>query len=111
LDRAESHGCKPRLSLPARWLPGLAGGQVGGLAFLAVCGLLGISLALVGIHAYEIVRALDQVTSNLGGVSKADVLANGLVNILRDTGPVLGLAFTVYLLAPSGEEDPTRGTV
>jgi hypothetical protein len=60
----------------ARCLPGLAGGQVGGLAFLAVCGLLGISLALVGIHVYEIVRALDQVTSNLGGVSKADVLAS-----------------------------------
>lgn len=92
----------------ARWLPALGAGPVGGVAFLAVCGLLGISLALIGLHVYEIVRGIDQVTSTLNGVGKADVLANGLITTMRDTGPVLGLAAAVYLLAPSAEDDEDR---
>ena len=92
----------------ARWLPDLAADQVGGLAFLAVCGLLGIASALVTLHIYEIVRTIDQVTSNLGGVGKSDVLATGLIDTLRDTGTVLGLAAAVYLLAPSVDEVDDR---
>jgi hypothetical protein len=90
----------------ARWLPPLALGRVGGLAFFSVCGLLGMSLALIGIHVYEIVRQLDQVVPSLG-VKKQDVLASGLETTLRDTGPVLGLAIAVYLLAPGEDEAPS----
>jgi hypothetical protein len=87
----------------ARWLPPLALGRVGGLAFFAVCGLLGMSLALIGVHVYEIVRQLDQFAPGLG-VKKQDVLATALETTLRDTGPVIGLAMVVYLLAPGEDE-------
>ena len=73
-----------------------------------VCGLLGIASALVTLHIYEIVRTIDQVTSNLGGVGKSDVLATGLIDTLRDAGTVLGLAAAVYLLAPSVDEVDDR---
>jgi hypothetical protein len=88
----------------ARWLPPLALGRVGGLALFAASGLLGISLALIGVHVYEIVRQLNQFVPSLG-VKKQDVIATGLETTLRDTGPVLGLAIAVYLLAP-GEDEP-----
>jgi hypothetical protein len=61
-------------------------------------------VALIGMHVYEIVRVLDRISSSFGGVSKSDVLASGLVDILRDTGLVLGLAAAVYLLAPADDE-------
>jgi hypothetical protein len=88
----------------ARWLPPLALGRVGGLAFFAVCGLLGMSLALIGVHVYEIVRQVDQFAPGLG-VKKQDLVASDLETTLRDTGPVLGLAIAVYLLGP-GEDEP-----
>jgi hypothetical protein len=86
----------------ARWLPPLAAGAVGRLAFGVVCGLVGIAVALVGLNVYEVVRQLDQATT-IGGVGphKADILASGLTDILRDVGPVIGLAAAVYLLAPA----------
>jgi uncharacterized membrane protein YhaH (DUF805 family) len=86
-------------------LPALADDRVGRLSFWSVCLLLGIAVALVAMNVYEIVRAIDRVTTNLGGVGKSDVLATGLSSILQQAGPVLGLAAAVYLLAPSG--DPT----
>jgi hypothetical protein len=89
----------------ARLLPNLAPGRVGDVAFFLVCGLLGVALSLIAIEIYEIVRDIDKVTANLGGVNKADVLASGLATILRDVGPVLGLAGAVYLLAPGSDDD------
>jgi len=44
----------------ARWLPELAPGQVGGLAFFVVTGLLAAALALVGLHTYTLINQLDR---------------------------------------------------
>jgi hypothetical protein len=93
----------------AQWLPPLAPGRVGALAFVTVCVLLGVTLAIVGIHIYEIVRALDAIGASPipGVVNKSDIVANGAAEILRDAGPVLGLAVAVYLLAPAADEPDT----
>jgi hypothetical protein len=80
----------------SRWLPELAPDEVGGLAFFAVCGLLGIVLALVGIHIYLIVRVGDESLSGGKGV----LVAGELGAALRDVGTVFGLACAVFLLAP-----------
>lgn len=89
----------------ARWLPELGAGRVGGLALLVVCGLLGMALAIAGLHIYEIVREIDRSTSLGTTTDKPDLLALGVINILREAGPLLGLAAAVYLLAPAGEDD------
>ncbi len=46
--------------VPARRLPDLASGRVGGMAFFATCGLFGVALSLVGLNAWEIVRELNR---------------------------------------------------
>jgi hypothetical protein len=89
----------------ARWLPDLGGGRVAGVAFLVVCGLVGMVFALVALHVYEIVRQLDSASSLGVGNAKPDVIANGLLAMLRDIGPILGLAAAVYLLAPAPDQD------
>jgi hypothetical protein len=93
-------------ALPARWLPDLGQGQVAGVAVLVVCGLVGMVSALVALHVYEIVRQLDSASSLGVGNAKPDVIANGLLAMLRDIGPILGLAAAVYLLAPEQDESP-----
>jgi hypothetical protein len=60
----------------ARWLPDLAAGQVGGLAFFLVCGMLGAALGLLGVHIY-----------------------------VFEVGSLLGFAAVIYLLAPPLEDD------
>jgi hypothetical protein len=80
----------------SRWLPSLASGMVGGLAFLAVCGLIGAALALVGVHVYLIVRAAER---NFG-TERAEIVAQGLTLLLWEAGSLLGFAWAVYLLAP-----------
>lgn len=92
-------------ALPAGWLPDLGEGRVAGVAFLVVCGLVGTVFALVALHVYEIVRQLDSASSLGVGNAKPDVIANGLLAMLRDIGPILGLAAAVYLLAPEAEQD------
>lgn len=91
--------------VPARWLPDLGEGRVAGIAFLVVCGLVGMVFALVALHVYEIVRQLDTAGSLGAGNAKPDVIANGLLAMLRDIGPILGLAGAVYLLAPAPDDD------
>ena len=91
--------------LPARLLPALAEGSIAGIALLVVCGLLGMALGLVGIHIYEIARQLDNALSLGLSNEKPDVIANGSMAMLRDIGPILGLAAAVYLLAPAPDED------
>jgi hypothetical protein len=87
--------------LPARWLPDLASGNVSGLALIVVCGLLGMVLSLVAVHAYELVRQLNQAQAlGLSG-QKPDTAANAILTTLRDVGPILGLAAATYLLAPA----------
>lgn len=90
--------------LPARWLPDLAPGRVGGLALVVVCALLGITLALVAVHVYELVRQLDQAGSLDVSAQKPDIVANAILTTLRDIGPILGLAAATFLLAPAPEE-------
>jgi hypothetical protein len=77
-----------------RWLPDLAEGPVGGLAFFVICGLLGAALALLGLHIYSIVEDLNNFSE------RGAILAGGLENMLWDSGSLLGLATVVYLLAP-----------
>lgn len=86
-----------------QWLPPLAPGSVGGLAFFVVCGLLGAALALVGLHVYSIVQALDNVGGPFGGIRKGEVVATGLEGLLFEAGFLSGLACAVYLLAPPAE--------
>jgi len=80
----------------SRWLPDLPGGTIGGLAFFAVCGLLGAALGLVGLQIYWIVRQGEL----LGRIGSSAIVANGLSAILWQAGSLLGLAAVVYLLAP-----------
>jgi hypothetical protein len=83
----------------ARWLPPLAEGPVGGLAFFAVCGLLGSGLAVAGLRIYLIVEQLEELTGGVG-LRKGDVLADGIAEMLFEAGALFGLALVVYLLAP-----------
>lgn len=93
-------------------LPDLAAGSVGGLAFFAVCGLLGAALGLVGLHTYLIVDQLNHAGGAFsgGGNFKAETVAGGLSSILLDGGVLLGLAAGVYLLAPPPDEGDEPAT-
>jgi hypothetical protein len=83
-----------------RWLPELAPGPVGGLAYFAVCGLLAAALVVFGLDVYGIVESL----SHFPDLGKGVILANGLEQILWQTGLLIGAALAVYLLAPPREE-------
>lgn len=87
-----------------QWLPDLAAGRVGGLAFFVVCGLLGAALALVAEHIYLIVTEVERLVAIPGAPGKAEVVGSGLRDILEQAGPLVGLAFAVYLLAPPPAE-------
>ena len=92
-----------------RWLPGLAGGTVGGLAFFAVCGLLALALAVVGLSIEDAVRAFEDE-----GRFGREILSGSLANIGGDAGPVFGLACVVYLLAPkrgTASQEASRASV
>jgi hypothetical protein len=88
----------------ARWLPDLDEGPVGGIAFSVTCGLLGIALALVGLHIYSIVETVDQIGGDLSGIRKGGIVASGLGDMSWEAGSVLALATLVYLLAPGPGE-------
>lgn len=86
----------------SQWLPSLAAGPVGGVAFFAVCGLLGAGLGVVGLHIYVIVEA----NGDFGKI----VAATQLSDMLFQAGAILGLGMAIYLLAPrSTETSPERG--
>lgn len=72
------------------------------MAFILVCVLLGIALSIVGLEIYETVRVINRFPASVGGTAKSDLLASGLITILTDAGPLIGLAAVVYLLAPEG---------
>jgi hypothetical protein len=83
----------------SRWLPDLAGGTIGGLAFFVVCGLLGAALGLVGLQIYLMVRQAEA----FGRIGGSAITADGLSAILWQAGTLLGLAAVVYLLAPRAQ--------
>jgi hypothetical protein len=91
-------------AVAARWLPMLERDRVGTLAFWVTCGLAGVALALGAVHVYEVVRELNNLSGGDLGNAKPDVVATGLIDTLRDIGPVLGLGAAVYLLAPASTE-------
>jgi hypothetical protein len=90
----------------AHWLPDLADGTVGGLAFFAVCGLLGAASALVGLHIYSIVHGLGGTS---GSFLRSELVASGLNGMLWETGSIAGIATAVYLLAPPEITDQGSG--
>jgi hypothetical protein len=83
----------------ARWLPDLAPGPVGGIAFFVVVGLFSASLGIAGLRIYSIVNEITKPLSGLG-LDKAEILAGGIPTLLLDAGTLFGLAGIVYLLAP-----------
>jgi hypothetical protein len=82
----------------SRWLPDLAAGSVGGLAFFVVCGLLGAAAGLLGVQTYNLVEE-----TNLGGESLlhgGELIGLGLQGMAFEVGSLLALTSIVYLLAP-----------
>ncbi len=88
----------------ARWLPDLAEGQVAGLAFFLVCGMLGAALGLVGMHVYELVEELNRFHSS-EIFDKGQIVAGVLRVTVFESGSLVGLAAVVYLLAPPPAEE------
>jgi hypothetical protein len=86
----------------SRWTPDLAAGQVGGLAFFIVCGLLGAALGLVGLHVYLMIEQLEGFRGS--AVLHGEIVAAGIRDILFEAGSVLGFAVVIYLLAPPPED-------
>lgn len=86
----------------SRWLPDLAAGQVGGLAFFVVCGLIGAGLGLLGVHIYSIIEEVDHVTG--GEYPKGVFVAAGIRAMVFEVGSLFGIASIVYLLAPRPSE-------
>lgn len=85
----------------AQWLPNLARGSVGGLAFFLVCGLWGAALGTMALHVYLIVRELETAHEAFGAVDVAEELRL----MAFDAGSLTALASIVYLLAPAPEAD------
>jgi hypothetical protein len=92
----------------ARWLPDLAPGRVGGLAFFVVCGLIGAAVGLIGVHIYLMVEEVGRLPVS-GAFSQGVAVAAGIRGIVIDTGSLLGFAGVVYLLAPPPEVDDELG--
>jgi hypothetical protein len=92
----------------ARWLPDLAAGPVGGLAFFAVVGLFAAALSIAGLVAYTTIAEITNPPNRIG-VDKAEILAGGIRNVLLDSGTISGLTGIVYLLAPAPDEDEYIG--
>jgi hypothetical protein len=94
----------------SRWLPDLAPGPIATLTFFVVCGLFGAALGVFGVNVDNLVRAIE---GGGPGDLRADVVANILAVMLRDTGILVGLALLLLLLAPkpvsalaAGGEEP-----
>ncbi len=79
------------------WLPPIAEGPVGTLVYFLVCGLTGAILALVGIHVWQIVHALEyRASGGFGG----EIVASGVESLLWESGSLAALVLIAYLLAP-----------
>ena len=91
----------------ARWLPVLAPGKIGGLAFFVVTGMLAAALSLVGVRIYAMINQLNSGELN---IVKSEIVAVGIRDILWQAGTIFGLACVIYLLAPSPEDADEGGT-
>jgi hypothetical protein len=92
----------------ARWLPDLAPGRVGGIAFFAVTGLLAAALVVVGLRVYAIVAYITESPSD-SAAHEGEIFAAGVIQLLYEAGALVGLAGILYLLAPApdDEHEPT----
>jgi hypothetical protein len=90
------------------WLPALAEGSVGMLAYFVVCGLAGASVAVFGLHIWAIV---NELTASSRFLANAEIVAAGLTSLLWESGSLAALALVAYLLAPKAPERsaPTPG--
>ena len=93
----------------ANWVPDLAAGQVGGLAFFLVCGLLGAALGLIGVHVYLIVEELDRLSGTVA--AHGEIVGEGVREIVFEAGSLVGFAAVIYLLAPAPDEDKDLETL
>jgi hypothetical protein len=80
------------------WLPPLAEGPVGTLAYFVVCGLAGAVIAVVGIHVWQIghiakVKEGPKYLHEEGIIGYVD-------SLMWETGTLAALAFIAYLLSP-----------
>ena len=77
------------------------------MAFLAVCGLLGAGLGIVGLHIYSIVHGQQHSS----GSFSSELVASGLNGMPWEAGSQAAIAIVVYLLAPVGviTEKPATG--
>ena len=83
----------------ARWLPALAEGPVGTIAFFVVCGLSGAALATVGIHFDGLARELER-TGLDSSTLETSIVADRLIGAFFDGGALGALALIAYLIAP-----------
>jgi hypothetical protein len=89
----------------AQWLPDLAEGPVGTMAFFVICGLCG---AVIGLFGLGIDSMIKQAESFGRGEFEQVAVADGLLNILRDCGSVAAFALIAFLLAPRPSDQPDR---
>src|ERR1700685_118502 len=88
----------------ARWLPDLAEGQVGTMAFFVICGLCGAVVSLFGLN----IDAMIKQAERLGQEGEQTAIALGLLDILRDCAPISAFALIAFLLAPRPSDQPER---
>lgn len=81
-------------------LPTPASGRVAALAFTTTLALLSLAVGVMGLNVYELVRTLQRVSANDAGGVNRDVLATGIVGIVRDSGLLFAAAILVFLLGP-----------
>lgn len=82
------------------WLPPLAEGPVGTLVYFVVCGLAGAVLAIFGIRVWGIVRELEEARPLVGS---SQLLADGMLSLLWESGSLAALTLIAYLLAPKAQ--------
>ncbi|HUA11690.1 MAG TPA: hypothetical protein VMA83_06770 [Solirubrobacteraceae bacterium] len=89
-----------------RWLPPLARGPAGTLAYYGVCVLAGGVLAIVGLEVWEVIHVLSTSEPRGEGVfgrDKAEIVADALAQIFRDAGSLAALTLIAYLVAPKAK--------
>jgi hypothetical protein len=88
----------------ARWLPDLAEGPVGTMAFFVICGLCGAVVGLFGLNIDATIKRAESI----GQEGEQAAVALGLLDILRDCAPIAAFALIAFLLAPrpSEQADP-----
>jgi hypothetical protein len=84
-----------------KWLPPLADGPVGTLAYFVVCGLAGAVLAVVGIHVWQIGH-IAKVKEGPSYLHEESII--GYVDsLIWEAGTLAGVALVAYVLAPKAQ--------